>query len=36
MPDLNNTKVAILVAEGFEQEELTSPREALDNEGLTR
>ena len=33
MPDLNNTKVAILVAEGFEQEELTSPREALDNAG---
>ncbi len=31
--DLTNTKVAILVAEGFEQEELTSPREALDNAG---
>jgi protease I len=33
MPDLNNTKVAILVAECFEQEELTSPREALDSAG---
>ncbi len=33
MQNLNNKKVAILVAEGFEQEELTSPREALDNAG---
>lgn len=33
MQDLNNKKVAILVAEGFEQEELTSPRKALDNSG---
>lgn len=33
MIDLKNKKVAILVTEGFEQEELTSPREALDNAG---
>jgi protease I len=33
MPDLSNKKVAILVADGFEQEEMTSPREALDKAG---
>jgi deglycase len=33
MPDLSNTKVAILVADGFEQREMTEPREALDNAG---
>jgi hypothetical protein len=27
--DLNNLKVAILVADGFEQKELAEPREAL-------
>lgn len=32
-PRLNGKKVAILVADGFEQEELTSPREALQNAG---
>jgi protease I len=31
--DLENCRVAILVAEGFEQRELTEPREALDNAG---
>lgn len=30
---LKGKKVAILVAEGFEQEELTSPKEALEREG---
>ncbi len=35
MQNLINKKVAILVAEGFEQEELTSPREALDQAGAT-
>ncbi|MBV9215967.1 MAG: type 1 glutamine amidotransferase [Acidobacteria bacterium] len=30
MPDLSNTKVAILVADGFEQVEMTDPRAALD------
>lgn len=33
MGKLNNKKVAILVADGFEQEELTRPKEALENEG---
>lgn len=33
MPDLSNKKVAILVADGFEQAELTGPREALDAAG---
>jgi protease I len=33
MSDLSNKKVAILVADGFEQEEMTSPREALDSAG---
>jgi protease I len=33
MPDLSNKKVAILVADGFEQEEMTSPRDALDDAG---
>jgi protease I len=31
--DLNNLKVAILVTDGFEQAELTGPREALDDAG---
>jgi protease I len=31
--DLNNLKVAILVAEGFEQQELTDPKKALDDAG---
>ncbi len=31
--DLNNLKVAILVTEGFEQVELTEPRQALDDAG---
>ena len=31
--DLNNLRVAILVAEGFEQQELTEPRKALDEAG---
>lgn len=31
--ELNGKKVAILVAEGFEQVELTAPKEALDNAG---
>ncbi len=33
MADLSNKKVAILVADGFEQQELTAPREALDAAG---
>jgi protease I len=33
MPELNGLKVAILVAEGFEQVELEKPREALHNAG---
>jgi protease I len=33
--DLKNCRVAILVAEGFEQRELTEPREALDDAGAT-
>lgn len=33
MTELNNRKVAILVAEGFEQIELTDPRNALENAG---
>jgi len=31
--DINNLRVAILVAEGFEQQELTEPRKALDEAG---
>ena len=31
--DLNNKKVAILVADGFEERELVEPREALDEAG---
>jgi protease I len=31
--DLSNLKVAILVADGFEQKELVEPREALDDAG---
>jgi protease I len=33
MADLSNKKVAILVADGFEQVEMTKPREALDDAG---
>ena len=33
MRDLSGTKVAILVADGFEQREMTEPREALDKAG---
>ena len=33
--DLNNLKVAILVADGFEQQEMTEPRKALDDAGAT-
>ncbi|MEP6946174.1 MAG: type 1 glutamine amidotransferase domain-containing protein [Acidobacteriota bacterium] len=33
MKDLSGKKVAILVADGFEQQELTGPREALDAAG---
>lgn len=33
MPDLSNKKIAILVADGFEQVEMTKPREALDEAG---
>ncbi len=35
MPKLNDLKIAILTEEGFEQEELTSPREALEKAGVT-
>jgi protease I len=35
MADLNNKKIAILTEEGFEQVELTSPKEALENAGAT-
>lgn len=35
MQKLNGKKVAILVANGFEQSELTGPREALDDAGAT-
>jgi protease I len=33
MPQLNGKKVAILVEDGFEQEELTSPKQALEEAG---
>jgi len=33
MADLNNTRVAILIADGFEQVEMTEPRTALDQAG---
>ena len=33
MPDISNKKVAILVADGFEQQELVDPRAALDEAG---
>lgn len=33
MNNIENVKVAILVAEGFEQQEMTEPRKALDNAG---
>jgi protease I len=35
MPKLNDLKIAILTEEGFEQVELTSPREALEKAGVT-
>jgi putative intracellular protease/amidase len=35
MSDLNDKKVAILVAEMFEQVELVEPRKALENAGAT-
>ena len=31
--DLKDLKVAILVADGFEQQEMTEPRKALDEAG---
>lgn len=34
MPKLNDLKIAILTEEGFEQVELTSPREALEEAGV--
>ncbi|MET0384846.1 MAG: type 1 glutamine amidotransferase domain-containing protein [Polyangiales bacterium] len=34
MPALSNIKVAILVADGFEQSELTEPRKALEEAGV--
>jgi protease I len=33
MPELNNCRVAIVVADGFEQVELTEPRKALEQAG---
>ncbi|MGZ3668127.1 MAG: DJ-1/PfpI family protein, partial [Ktedonobacterales bacterium] len=33
MADLNNTRVAILITDGFEQVEMTEPRAALDQAG---
>jgi protease I len=35
MASLNNRRVAILTEEGFEQVELTSPKEALEVAGAT-
>lgn len=35
MPQLKNRKVAILTENGFEQSELTSPKEALEQAGVT-
>lgn len=35
MARLENKKIAMLTEEGFEQVELTSPKEALENEGAT-
>lgn len=35
MPNLSNLTIAILTEEGFEQIELTSPREALEKAGVT-
>lgn len=34
MPQLNNLKVAILTENGFEQSELTSPKEAMEQAGV--
>lgn len=33
MENLKNKRIAILVADGFEEIELTSPKEALENAG---
>jgi protease I len=35
LPDLSGVVVAIMVAEGFEQVEMTEPRKALENAGAT-
>jgi protease I len=35
MPQLKNVKVAILTENGFEQSELTSPKEAMEKAGVT-
>jgi protease I len=35
MPELKNLKVAILTENGFEQSELTSPKEAMEKAGVT-
>jgi len=35
MPELKNLKVAILTENGFEQSELTSPKEAMEQAGVT-
>jgi protease I len=35
MPDLKNMKVAILTENGFEQSELTSPKDAMEKAGVT-
>ncbi len=34
MPQLNNLKIAILTENGFEQSELTSPKEAMEQAGM--
>ena len=35
MPDLNNKTIAILATDGFEDSELTSPKEAVEQAGAT-
>ena len=35
MPQLKKMKVAILTENGFEQSELTSPKEAMEKAGVT-
>jgi protease I len=35
MPNLDNQRIAILVANGFEQVELTEPKKALEQAGVT-